>query len=127
MRYLITAAACRAGVEVAAEQCDSLAHPDQATAPAALVDLAATATAIAIVADRDHQRVGSVAELDVCAGRARVLDRVCQRLLNDPVGAERAASETSGDSPSIASVTASPVSRTWSSSSGSAASPGCGP
>src|SRR5438128_1104477 len=69
--------------ELATEHLDPLAHPDEAVA----ARLRALWTG-AVVADRQQQRVGLVIDDDFDAARARVLEDVGDRLLDDPVGGQ---------------------------------------
>src|SRR5207247_793531 len=66
----------------AAEQADALLHPDQAVAGCA------DASADAVVLDLELDPVRSSADDDLRSGGVRVLERVRQRLLDDPVGGE---------------------------------------
>ena len=70
-----------AGVEAAAVEGDPLAHADQAVAAADR----RVRRACAVVGDLELERVGAVADADRRVRVAGVLERVGQRLLDDPV------------------------------------------
>ena len=70
-----------ADLQLAAEQLDALAHPGQPEAAARLLGIEAPA----VVGDLDVHRAAGLGHVDRDAARARVLDRVVERLLGDPV------------------------------------------
>ena len=71
-----------AGVEPAAVERDAFTHADEAV-PAARRPLRRSR---AVVGDLELERVRAVANVDASRALARVLERVRQRLLDDPVG-----------------------------------------
>ena len=78
------AARPRASLERAAVERYALAHADQPVAR----PVACAQGATAVVLDQQLQRTRQVADPDGCARRPGVLDRVCEPLLDDPVGGE---------------------------------------
>ena len=91
------------GGHLAAVDLDPLADADEAVAEAV-----ARPSARAVVAHLDLQLVGPVAEGHVGVAGARVLERVGQALLDDPVGGEVDAPRQRTGSPSTCSCTGRP-------------------
>jgi hypothetical protein len=83
-------ASIRAGadLQVAAEHLDPFAHADQAVTGACPAVADRGHRAAAVVGHLDPDVLVTVADHDLGAGRAGVLDHVGQGLLHDPVGGQ---------------------------------------
>ena len=76
-----------AGAELASEQTDALSHTNE-PAPSLVVTNAVGGSALTVICDLQLKTVGPVTYLDAGVSGAGVLERVRQRLLDDPVGRE---------------------------------------
>ena len=75
----------RARLHDAAVHRRALAHADEAVAAARVAQLVVVARALAVVLDAQHHLVRLVGDRHACARARRVLERVGERLLDDPV------------------------------------------
>ena len=78
----VAALGTRARLETAVEERDALAHPHEPVAAGRAVPVGRAA---AVVEHLEVDRVGAVGDRDPGPRRARVLERVGERLLDDPV------------------------------------------
>ena len=114
------------GAQLAAVQRGALAHADQPEP--AVAARPAVARAAAVVDDLDLELVGPVAQVHVGARRPRVLERVGQRLLHDPVGrdVDRLRQRRARSPSTVSSTASSRVAHARRRAARAGATPGCG-